>query len=80
MRRIKVVTINKGEPGEINRPMSCMHCVDPSCVVGILFHFYMAHLSPEHFPMDCVIFNREMSIKEGDISRIREIKDEGVVV
>ena len=31
MRRIKVVTINKGEPGEINVPMPCMHCVDPSC-------------------------------------------------
>jgi len=52
-------------------------------VVGILFHFYMAHLSPEHFPIDCVIFNGEMSIKEAEETHpewVREIKDEGVVV
>ncbi|MDI6888068.1 MAG: 4Fe-4S dicluster domain-containing protein [Methanocellales archaeon] len=32
IRRIRVVTINEGVPGEKNIPMPCMHCDDPPCV------------------------------------------------
>ena len=29
--RVKIVTINKGVPGEKNIPVSCMHCTNPPC-------------------------------------------------
>lgn len=51
-------------------------------VVGILFHFYMAHLSPEHFPINCSIFSGEISSEEAEEKYpgwIKEMKDEGVV-
>jgi len=32
IRRIRVVTINEGKPGEKNIPLPCMHCDDPPCV------------------------------------------------
>ncbi len=30
--RIKVITINEGEPGQLNIPMPCLHCNDPPCM------------------------------------------------
>ncbi len=30
--RIKVITINEGEPGQLNIPMPCLHCDDPPCM------------------------------------------------
>lgn len=30
--RIKVVTINEGQEGQINIPMPCLHCNDPPCM------------------------------------------------
>ncbi len=32
IRRIRVVTFNKGEPNETNIPMPCLHCTDPPCL------------------------------------------------
>lgn len=32
MRRIRVVTVNEGKPGEMNVPMACMHCGDAPCI------------------------------------------------
>lgn len=34
MRRIRVVTIDEGKPGEKSVPMACMHCADPSCMAA----------------------------------------------
>ncbi len=31
--RIRIVTFNEGEEGEINIPMTCMHCDEPYCLV-----------------------------------------------
>jgi len=30
--RIRVLTVNEGEPGETNVPVPCMHCTDAPCV------------------------------------------------
>jgi len=30
--RIKVVTINEGQEGQLNLPMPCLHCNDPPCL------------------------------------------------
>lgn len=49
-------------------------------VVGILFHFYMAHFSPEHFPLDCTIFSGEISLEEAEEKYpewVEEIREEG---
>jgi formate dehydrogenase iron-sulfur subunit len=32
VRRIRVVTVNEGEPGERNVPMPCFHCHDAPCI------------------------------------------------
>jgi formate dehydrogenase iron-sulfur subunit len=32
IRRLRVVTINEGVPGETNVPMPCMHCTRPPCL------------------------------------------------
>ncbi|MDD5615786.1 MAG: 4Fe-4S binding protein [Candidatus Methanoperedens sp.] len=32
IRRLRVVTINEGVPGETNVPMPCMHCTKPPCL------------------------------------------------
>ncbi|MBU4492336.1 MAG: 4Fe-4S dicluster domain-containing protein [Euryarchaeota archaeon] len=32
LRRIKVVTLNEGKPGETNIPIACMHCGSPPCM------------------------------------------------
>lgn len=32
IRRLRVVTINEGKPGETNVPMPCMHCTKPPCL------------------------------------------------
>ena len=32
IRRLRVVTINDGKPGETNVPMPCMHCTKPPCL------------------------------------------------
>jgi formate dehydrogenase iron-sulfur subunit len=32
IRRIRVVTVNEGRPGEKNVPMPCMHCNDAPCI------------------------------------------------
>ncbi|MDI6903333.1 MAG: 4Fe-4S dicluster domain-containing protein [Methanocellales archaeon] len=34
IRRIRVVTINEGKPGEKNVPMPCMHCASPPCLAA----------------------------------------------
>lgn len=32
IRRLRVVTLNEGVPGETNVPMPCMHCTKPPCL------------------------------------------------
>lgn len=52
-------------------------------VVGILFHIYIAHISPEHFPMNRAIFSGEVSLKEAKENHpewINETREEGVSV
>lgn len=51
-------------------------------ITGILFHIYVAHLSPAHFPMDRCIFSGELPLEEAEEvypEWVSELKDEGAL-